>query len=99
MDAAISSMFDWSSSSLTVTKLSDRTFLLSGRPYTSIDFIRVWQAIGSDGHIFIYDYEADDETYRQKRPKGRKRDIARDADLDSLTVSKLTEIQESLGET
>lgn len=76
-----------------LTKISERTFELTGREYTRTDLISLYGCIGSDGHIFIFDYQTGDEFYLPKRPKGRKRDTARDSDLDSQTLQAIAEFQ------
>lgn len=75
---------DWS-----VNKLSDRSFEATGRDFTRSDIIQLYQWIGPDGHIFVYDFQTKGEYYRQKNPAGRKRSVARDSDLDTLTLQAI----------
>lgn len=70
-----------------IKKISDRIFQISGRDFVNKDMEHLYHAIGVNGHIFVYDYQNQSERFYQRHPKGRKRWIARDADLDAQTVS------------
>lgn len=76
---------DW-----TVKKVSDRTFEVSEREYDRTDIVKFYQYIGTDGHIFIYEFESGKEYYRPKHLKGHKQGRAKDADLDINTVHRLS---------
>src|SRR5690349_15167558 len=75
---------DWS-----VTKLSERTFEISGRPYTGGDLMQINHCLGNNGHIFIFDYEDDSEYYRPKKRANRRQYEARDSDLDEKTLHQI----------
>src|SRR2546428_7286294 len=80
---------DW-----TVTKHSERCLEVSGRQWTSSDIGRLWQANGRGGHVFVVDLQNGQEYYRQKLSLGeRKRQTARDRDLDAQTLQSIVQFQ------
>lgn len=81
-----------------VTELSDRTFEVEGREFTIADVRDMWPNVGKDGHVFSYDTELGTEYYRPNQPKGRKRNVARDEDLDPKTVEVVGDYNMELGE-
>ena len=81
---------DW-----TLTRLSERTFKVIGREYNRTDLIRLYQFIGSNGHIFIYDFENGSEYFWPKHPTGRRQERAINSDLDTQTLQCITEFEAS----
>jgi len=78
-----------------IEKISDRCFQVGGRNYTKEDLMGFYQCLGRDGHFFIYDYRDKSEFFYQKSPKGRKRDVAKDSDLDTQTLHLIQEHQDN----
>ncbi len=77
-----------------VKDLSDRSFIGHGREIRNIDIIGFYQWIGPHGHIFVFDCQTTAEQYHPKSPKGRRRHIAPEDDLNYQTLREIEQILE-----
>lgn len=80
-----------------VKQLSERTFEAEGDPCGRPDLRDMWAKLGNDGHVYVYDTETGSEAFHQRKPKGRKREVARDEDLDPKTVEVVGDYNMELG--
>lgn len=86
MDKILELLSEW-----TVTKHSDQCFEIEGREVEKIDWLRLWNNLEDSGHLFLYDYQNETELYLLRARRGSKSRIAKDADLDTLTVQLILE--------
>ena len=83
-------------SSWDITQYSDRCFEARGKEWDRTDILQLYQWIGHDGHIFVHNCQTMEEYYRQKNPRGRRRFVAQDSDLDSVSLLRIAQLQEAL---
>lgn len=75
---------------------SERCFEITGRQWVHHDIVKLWQAIGRPGHVFVFDLQNGQEYYRQKRTLlDRKREIAPDDVLDAQTLQLIEQFREN----
>jgi hypothetical protein len=75
----------------TITRSSDRCFEIEGRKIENMDWLRLWNNLEQSGHLFLYDYQDETELYLHRARRENKSRIAKDADLDNLTVQLILE--------